>query len=43
MALICELDEQWSFVAVKPGNTGSGTRITPKQGGAGLHFWSPYR
>ncbi|AHA64732.1 Transposase [Shigella dysenteriae 1617] len=26
MALICELDEQWSFVlAVKPGNTGSGT------------------
>ncbi len=27
-------------LAVKPGNTGSGTRITPKQGGTGLHFWS---
>ncbi|AHA66397.1 Transposase [Shigella dysenteriae 1617] len=26
-------------MAVKPGNTGSGTRITPKQGGGrGLHF-----
>ncbi|AHA65215.1 Transposase [Shigella dysenteriae 1617] len=75
VALICELDEQWSFVGSKarqhwlwyayntktrlrpllmlmwrlsanlmsngvrgskPGNTGSGTRITPKQGG---NYW----
>ncbi len=33
----------YTYEARKPGNTGSGTRITPKQGGTGLHFWSPYR
>ncbi|AHA65652.1 Transposase [Shigella dysenteriae 1617] len=41
VALICELDEQWSFVGSKaPGNTGSGTRITPKQGGTWPTLWS---
>ncbi|AHA68891.1 Transposase [Shigella dysenteriae 1617] len=44
VALICELDEQWSFV----GSThvlliGSITRITPKQGGPLAYTLVPYR
>ncbi|WP_411157974.1 IS1 family transposase [Shigella dysenteriae] len=44
MALICELDEQWSFVGSKARQHWLWYAYNTKTGGGtGLHFWSPYR
>ncbi|EFP69463.1 insertion element IS1 1/5/6 protein insB [Shigella dysenteriae 1617] len=40
MALICELDEQWSFVGSKARQHWLWYAYNTKTGGTGLHFWS---